>query len=191
MNRCFSFHRRRFIRCSSTSRSCCKSADTIDPMLHPTLRRFIHCWRLHDQNLTVLNFIAIGWTDVRSVGSYGATRRYTRASLSCTREPPDRPTMPSNGPSVHPTLLTSMLCLFYSSDACGKWIVNSSDGANWLKPLHSVPSTLTLASRVLSVHLTVSFLCFLASFTCFFASFDCGCIHGTKICLQGHAGQSG
>jgi hypothetical protein len=36
--------------------------------------------------------------------------------------------------------------------------------------LRSVPSTLTLAPMVPSVHPTVRFSCFLASLTCFFAS---------------------
>jgi hypothetical protein len=36
--------------------------------------------------------------------------------------------VPSNGPSVHPTLLSSLL-LYKSSDATRKWSVGSSDGA--------------------------------------------------------------
>jgi hypothetical protein len=35
----------------------------------------------------------------------------------------------SNGPSVHPTLLSSLLLLYKSSDATRKWTVGSSDGA--------------------------------------------------------------
>jgi hypothetical protein len=78
-------------------------------------------------------------------------------SLSCSNLTSDRPTVPSNGPLVHPTLLTSLLCLFYSSDACRMRIVGSSDGASWFQPLRSVPSASTLASWVPSVHLTVGF----------------------------------
>jgi hypothetical protein len=37
--------------------------------------------------------------------------------------------VPSNGPSVHPTLLSSPLLFYNSSDVTRKWIVGSSDGA--------------------------------------------------------------
>jgi hypothetical protein len=37
--------------------------------------------------------------------------------------------VPSNGPSVHPTLLSSILLLCNSSDATRKWIIGSYDGA--------------------------------------------------------------
>jgi hypothetical protein len=40
----------------------------------------------------------------------------------------------SNGPSVHPTLLSSVLLLCNSSDATRKWTVGSSDGANPICP---------------------------------------------------------
>jgi hypothetical protein len=59
---------------------------------------------------------------------------------------------------------------FQSSDTTRIWTVGSSDGANLVGLLCSVPSTPTLTSRVLLVHLTVPFPCFLASLTCFFAS---------------------
>jgi hypothetical protein len=38
--------------------------------------------------------------------------------------------VPTNGPSVHPTLLSSLLLLCNSSDATRKWTVGSSDGAS-------------------------------------------------------------
>jgi hypothetical protein len=38
-----------------------------------------------------------------------------------------------------------LLCFFQSSDTCRNWTVGSSDGASWLNPLRSVPSTPTLA----------------------------------------------
>jgi hypothetical protein len=127
------FHRRQFIRCSSTSRSRCQSADathlTLHLTLHPTVRRFIRCWRLRGQKLTVLNFIATGWTDAWSVGSSSATSCCTRASLSCACEPPDRSTVPSNGPSVCLTPSSLRLHLCNSSDATRNWTVGSSDGA--------------------------------------------------------------
>jgi hypothetical protein len=39
-----------------------------------------------------------------------------------------------NGPSVHPTLLSSLLLLCNSSDATTKWTVGSSNGANPIWP---------------------------------------------------------
>jgi hypothetical protein len=51
----------------------------------------------------------------------------------------------SNGPSVHPVLLSSQLQLSNSSDATRMWGVGSSNGANSAGLLHSVPSTPTLA----------------------------------------------
>jgi hypothetical protein len=88
---------------------------------------------------------------------------------------PDRLMIPSNGPSVHPTLLTSLPCFFNSSGASPKWTVGSSDGACWFQPLRSVLSALTLASYVPSVHLTVPF-----SFL-FFASSTCHCFNLTYL----------
>jgi hypothetical protein len=82
-----------------------------------------------------------------------------------------RPTVPSLRPSVHPVLRLLLLHFFHSSDACRNWTVGSSDGASWLNPLRSVPRPPTLASRVPSVHLTVSF-----SFL-FFHGFDPWKIH--------------
>jgi hypothetical protein len=73
----------------------------------------------------------------------------------------DRPMVRSNGPSVHPVLLSSRLQLSNSSDATRMWAVGSSDSANSAGPLRSVPSTPTLASRVSSVHPTVPFPVFL------------------------------
>jgi hypothetical protein len=73
----------------------------------------------------------------------------------------DRPTVRSNGPSVHPVLVSSWLQLCNSSDATRMWAVGSSDGANSAGLLRSVPSTPTLASRVPSVHPTVPFPVFL------------------------------
>jgi hypothetical protein len=71
----------------------------------------------------------------------------------------DRPTVSSLRPSDHPGLLSSLLFLCNSSGTSTKWTVGSSDGANIRYCLlHSVPSTPTLASRVPSVHPTVSFL---------------------------------
>jgi hypothetical protein len=73
----------------------------------------------------------------------------------------DRPTVRSNGPSVHPVLVSSWLELFNSSDATRMWAVGSFDGANSAGLLRSVPSTPTLASRLPSVHPTVPFPVFL------------------------------
>jgi hypothetical protein len=42
--------------------------------------------------------------------------------------PPDRPTVPSNGPSVHPMLLSLRLLFFNSSDATRKGKVVSGEG---------------------------------------------------------------
>jgi hypothetical protein len=99
------------------------------------------------------------------------------ASLSRFKLTLDRPTVKPIDPSVHLVLLSSALCFFLSFDACRMGTASSSDGAK-LIPALSVPSAPTLLPRVLSVHSTVSFLCFLAFLTWFFASFDCGCIYG-------------
>jgi hypothetical protein len=49
-------------------------------------------------------------------------------SLSCLNLTSDRPKVPSNGPSVHPTLLSSRLLFSNSSDATREGTVGSSDG---------------------------------------------------------------
>jgi hypothetical protein len=65
----------------------------------------------------------------RPVGSSGATAWIlVRLCLVWTWSL-DRPIVPSNGLSVHPTLLSSLLLVWNSSDAIRKWTVGSSDGA--------------------------------------------------------------
>jgi hypothetical protein len=61
-----------------------------------------------------------------SFGKSGVTV-LTRLCLVQTR-PPDRPTVPSNGPSVHSTLLSLRLLFSNSSDVTRKGTVGSSDG---------------------------------------------------------------
>jgi hypothetical protein len=139
---------------SSGATSCCSplhmTDDTIAPTLHLTHRRLIQCWRLHGQNLTVSFFETVGWTAALASVHLVLLLQIWRVSVL----------LPSNGPSVHLTLLTSLLLLWNSSSTSTKWIVGSSDGACWFQPLRSVPSAPTLTSRVLSVHPTMSFLCF-------------------------------
>jgi hypothetical protein len=74
--------------------------------------------------------------------------------------------VPSNGPSVHPTLLTSLLCFFQSSDASRNWTVGSSDGASWLEPSCSVPSTPTHTPMLVPRYRRFNRRCLLFSFLC-------------------------
>jgi hypothetical protein len=67
----------------------------IDQRLLPMDCRFVQCWRHCDQTL-----------------------------LSCASEPPDRPTVPTNGPSVHPMPSSSLLHLWHSSIDC--WFIRCS-----------------------------------------------------------------
>jgi hypothetical protein len=61
------------------------------------------------------------------VGSSG-TKGFILAHLYLVQTRPlDRPTVPSNGPLVHPTMLSSQLFFSNSSDAARKATVGSSD----------------------------------------------------------------
>jgi hypothetical protein len=54
---------------SSDASSCClpphMTVDTIHLTLQPTHHRFIRCWRLHDQSLTVSFLEVVGWAEAR------------------------------------------------------------------------------------------------------------------------------
>jgi hypothetical protein len=74
-----------------------------------------------------------------TIGSSGATALVLACLCLVQTWSLDRPMVPSNGLLVHPTLLTSLICLFYSSERC-RWRTNgSSNHANLFQPLHSVP----------------------------------------------------
>jgi hypothetical protein len=120
------------------------TVNTIDLTLHPTNCQFIRCWRLCSQNLIVYFFETVGWTAAPPSVHPVLLLQYWCVCLVQTWSS-DRPTVLSNGPSVHPTHLTSLFCLFYSPNACRMRIVGSSDGASWLDSSRSVPSTPTLA----------------------------------------------
>jgi hypothetical protein len=60
--------------------------------------------------------------------------------------PPDRPTVPSNGPSVHPTLLSSQLLFSNSSDVTRKGTVDSSDGIKFTPVVAQCTKALTLCT---------------------------------------------
>jgi hypothetical protein len=70
----------------------------------------------------------------------------------------DRPMVLSNGPSIHPVLVSSWLQLCNSSDASRILTVGSSDGVNFISA--SVQCTMcsdAITPMILSVHLTVCF----------------------------------
>jgi hypothetical protein len=107
----------------------------------------------------------------QGVGSSGAEEVVLARLCLDSNWASDRPTVSSVRPSNHPVLLALLLLLCNSSGASGKRTVGSSDGANFILPLHSVPSAPTLAPMVPLVHPTVSFsFLFFTSSTWIFAS---------------------
>jgi hypothetical protein len=63
----------------------------------------------------------------RPISSSGATASIMACLCLVLAWSSDRPTVPSNGPSDHPTLLSSLILLFNLSDATRKWTVGSFD----------------------------------------------------------------
>jgi hypothetical protein len=64
--------------------------------------------------------------------------------LSWFHDSSNRPTVPTNGSSVHLTPLFSLLRLWLSSGATGRWTVDSSDGACLTWSSRNVPNHLML-----------------------------------------------
>jgi hypothetical protein len=59
-----------------------------------------------------------------------------------------------------------LLCFFQSSDTCRNWTIGSSDGASWLEPSRSVPSTLTHTPTLVPRYHRFFRWCLFFSFLC-------------------------
>jgi hypothetical protein len=92
----------------------------------PTHRRFIRCWRPHGQIVSISFHATVGWTTADPSIHPVLKASSWRVCLVQTWTP-DRLTIPSTGPSVHPTLLSSWLLFSNSSDTTKKGTVASSD----------------------------------------------------------------
>jgi hypothetical protein len=159
MNRCYAFSRCQFIRCPPRHLAV---EDLLTQLLRcytPTVCRIIQCWRTPLQNLTVRISETVGWTAVPpSVHPVLEGLVLARLCLDSNKAS-DRPTMSSLRPSDHSLLLSFAALLLpiirhiYKMD---RRFIRWCQIQFFL--LRSVPSTPTLASRVLSVHSTVSFL---------------------------------
>jgi hypothetical protein len=106
------------------------TVDTIHPTLytdsvsvHPMLKDSSpkpYCLLLRDHRMNRCS----------TVGSSSATTPVLACLCLIQIGSPDRLMVPSNGLSVHLTLLTSLLILYNSFGASRKWIVDSSDSAS-------------------------------------------------------------
>jgi hypothetical protein len=95
----------------------------------PTHRRIIRCWGPRGQNHSGNFYAIVGRNNSTPVGSSGAWGFILARLCLVQTWSLDRPTVPSNGPLIHPMLLSSFLPLCNSCDATRKWTVGSSDGA--------------------------------------------------------------
>jgi hypothetical protein len=147
MNRCYTFSRRRFIRCPP-----CHLAveDLLTQLLRrytPTIRRIIWCWRTPRQNPIVRIFETVGWTTaplsvhpVLKLQSCVSVliqmkRRIDRRIIRCyclrCSSSAIHPAHLETGPSVHPTVSTSIGLLRSVPTLptlCTDGTVSSSDG---------------------------------------------------------------
>jgi hypothetical protein len=168
MNWCYTFSRRQFIRCPPRHVAVEDPLTQLLRRITPTHRRFIRCWRPCGQIVSVSFHATVGWT-----AADPSVHPVLKACLCLVKTwPPDSSMVPSNGPSVHPMLLSSRLLFSNSSDTTRKGTVSSSDGIKLIPVVaQCTKCSDAISLMVPSVHPTVSFsFFFFSSSTWIFAS---------------------